>query len=85
MLGAYENIARRGRSRGLGMVVITQRPAVINKNVLSQTELMIAHQITAPQDRKALQDWAEGNATPDQVRAFIDSLAAARGPTSPLH
>lgn len=76
MLGAFEAIARRGRVRGLGMVPITQRPAVLNKNVLSQCEVMIAHQVTAPQDRDALQKWAEGNATPDQVKVFIDSLAS---------
>lgn len=75
MLGAFEAIARRGRVRGLGMVVITQRPAVLNKNVLSQAELMIAHQLTAPQDRDALKAWAQGNATPEQVATFVSSLA----------
>lgn len=75
MLGAFEAIARRGRAFGLGMVVITQRPAVLNKNVLSQTELMIAHQVTAPQDRAALREWAQGNATPEEVATFIGSLA----------
>ena len=76
MLGAFEAIARRGRVRGLGMVAITQRPAVLNKNVLSQCEVMIAHQVTAPQDREALRAWAQGNATPEQVVTFLDSLAS---------
>lgn len=76
MLGAFEAIARRGRVRGLGMVAITQRPAVLNKNVLSQTELMIAHQLTAPQDRDAVRAWAEGNATQEQASLFLKSLAS---------
>lgn len=76
LLGAFEAIARRGRAYGLGMVVVSQRPAVLNKNVLSQVELMIAHQVTAPQDRDALKAWAQGYATKDQVEAFVDSLAS---------
>jgi hypothetical protein len=78
MLGAFEAIARRGRVRGLGMTLITQRPAVLNKNLLSQTELMIAHQITAPQDRDALKAWAQGNATAEQVAEFMGSLASLK-------
>ncbi len=36
ILGAMEDIVRRGRKRGIGCTMITQRPAVINKNVLTQ-------------------------------------------------
>jgi len=75
MLGAAEAIVRRGRSRGLGVTLITQRPAVINKNVLSQVELLVALQVTAPQDRKALEEWAKGfSEKPDRDR-FLDGLA----------
>lgn len=76
MLGAFEAIARRGRIRGLAPTFITQRPAVLNKNVLSQVECLIAHQVTAPQDRKALQLWAEGNGSSEEVKTFTDSLAS---------
>jgi DNA helicase HerA-like ATPase len=46
MLGAFEAIVRRGRIRGLGATLISQRAAVINKNVLTQTECLIALQVT---------------------------------------
>lgn len=36
MRGAIEQIVRRGRSRGLGVTLITQRSAVLNKDVLTQ-------------------------------------------------
>jgi hypothetical protein len=75
LLGAFEAIARRGRVRGLGMVLITQRPAVLNKNLLSQVECLIAMQITAPQDRDALKAWAQGFADKPMVETFVDSLA----------
>lgn len=75
MLGAFEAIVRRGRSRGLGITMISQRPAVLNKNVLSQIECLIALQVTAPQDRKALDDWAAGWSTPEERKAFLAALA----------
>lgn len=57
------------------MVMITQRPAVLNKNLLSQVECLIAMQITAPQDREALKAWAQGNADKATVDTFLASLA----------
>lgn len=76
MLGAYEALARRGRLYGIGMTLISQRPAVINKNVLSQIEVLIALQTTSPHDRTALEAWAEGHGTPAQVKEFMGTLAS---------
>ncbi len=78
MLGAYEAIARRGRIRGIGSTWITQRPAVLNKNVLTQAELLICLQITSPQDRAAVKEWADGHSTRDERDAFIDALASLK-------
>ena len=33
-----EDLVRRGRARGLGITLITQRPAVLNKDVLTQVD-----------------------------------------------
>lgn len=51
MLGAIEDLVRRGRARGIGVTLITQRPAVLNKNVLTQIEVLVAMRLTSPQDR----------------------------------
>lgn len=75
MLGAVEAVVRRGRSRGLGVTLITQRPAVLNKNALSQVECMLAFQTTAPQDRKALKEWADGHDSKGYAQTFLDGLA----------
>lgn len=75
-LGALEAIIRRGRIRGLGVVLISQRAAVINKNVLTQIEVLIALQTTAPQDRKAVKEWVSGHATDAEADTFADSLAS---------
>ena len=74
MLGAFDEIVRRGRSRGLGMTLITQRPAVINKNVLSQIDLLIAGRVTGPHDFKALTEWTRMCGTTTQQDAFLKAL-----------
>jgi DNA helicase HerA-like ATPase len=64
MLHHVDRIVRRGRVRGFRVMLITQRPAVLHKNVLTQANALIAMRLTAPQDRKAMQAWVEGKATP---------------------
>ncbi|HEV7405205.1 MAG TPA: hypothetical protein VGO11_19835 [Chthoniobacteraceae bacterium] len=74
MLGAFEAICRRGRSRGLGLTMISQRPAVLNKNVLSQVDLLICGRVTGPHDHKALVDWASIAGTKEQIAEFTAAL-----------
>lgn len=57
MLGALEKLCREGRFCGIGLGLIDQRPASVNKNVLNMVEVMIIHQITAPLDKKAVRGW----------------------------
>lgn len=56
-LGAIDKMVRRGRQRGLGITLISQRPAVIHKNPLTQTEMMTVLGFTSPQDVAAIADW----------------------------
>lgn len=78
LLGAVDKIARRGRIRGLALTTITQRPAVLHKNVLSQASTLIAMQLTSPQDRKAVEEWVKGNADADAAREVLGSLASLK-------
>ena len=74
LLGACEDVVRLGRARGLGVTLISQRPAVVNKDVLSQTEVLIAMQVTSSHDRKALNDWIDEHVTDEERREVIASL-----------
>lgn len=76
--GAFDKIVRRGRVRGFRPLMITQRPAVLHKNVLSQIGTLIALKLTSPQDRKAIEDWVRGNADLDQARAVMQSLPSLK-------
>jgi len=76
MLGAIEALVRRGRQRGIGATFITQRSAVLNKNVLTQIEVLIVLQLTAPQDRAAIEEWVRGHGTREQCDRLLQSLAS---------
>jgi hypothetical protein len=76
LLGLMENIVRRGRVKGFVPWLISQRPAVVNKNVLSQMDGLIAFKLTSSQDRDALDAWIEGQADKAQGKAIKDSLPA---------
>jgi len=71
-----EEIVRRGRVRGFIPWLITQRPAVLSKDVLSQADGLIALKLTASQDRDAIGAWIEGMADRAQGREILGSLPA---------
>lgn len=74
LFGIVDKIVRRGRIRGFRPVMISQRPAVIHKNVLSQISTMIILNFMSPQDIKAIEDWVRGNADIEQAKETIASL-----------
>lgn len=74
-VGAVEDLIARGRSAGFGVGLISQRPATINKDVLTQADAIVTHRITSPQDRKALGEWFEENASSDKQREILASLS----------
>ncbi len=76
MLGAFEALVRRGGIRGIGTTLITQRPAVLNKNVLTQADNLVVLRITSPQDRAAIEDWAKGYGTKDERQELLAGLAS---------
>jgi len=73
MRGAVEQIVRRGRSRGLGVTLITQRSAVLNKDVLTQADILVVMRTTGPHDRKAIAAWVETRGD-EHGRDVLDSL-----------
>lgn len=57
LLGAMDDVVRRGRAHGLGVTLISQRPAVLNKDVLGQAEVLIVLRMTNPRDVGAIDEW----------------------------
>lgn len=76
LLGAFEDIVRRGRARGLGVTLITQRAAVLNKNVLTQIEVLVVLRTISPQDREAIEAWTEIHGTKKQLEQLSETMAS---------
>lgn len=82
MLHAFNNLVSLGRGRGLRIILISQRPAKLHKDSLSQAETLIAMRLVAPQDRAAIKDWmyewADGS-TGAELMASLPSLKTGTG------
>jgi hypothetical protein len=74
LLRAWENIVRRGRNRGLGITLITQRSASINKNVLTQVQTLIAMRTTGPQDIAAIREWVKYHQQSEEILSSLSGL-----------
>jgi uncharacterized protein len=71
---AVEALVTMGRNRGLGVTIINQRAATVNKDVLTQLDTLIALRNVGPQDRKALHEWVEAKSADGDFDKFIESL-----------
>ncbi|MBF0213593.1 MAG: ATP-binding protein [Magnetococcales bacterium] len=65
----FERIAKEGRKYGIGLVVISQRPADVNRTVLSQCSNVIAMRLTNGDDQAVIK-----RLLPDSLGSFGDLL-----------
>lgn len=73
MVGAMAKLVRRGRSRGIGMTMITQRSAALNKNLLDLVDTLLLMRMLGPRDRDAAAGWIKHNKLSDDL-GVLDSL-----------
>jgi uncharacterized protein len=78
MVGAVEKVAKRGRFIGIGFLALTQRSASFNKDVLTQTEVLIAMQTTAPQDMKAIDEWIKHHPDQDKREELLSKIQSLK-------
>lgn len=74
LVGAMEDVIKRGRRKGIGCTLITQRPADLNKSVLTQCQILTALRMTHPKDINAIKEWVGVHGDPEQAHLMIDSL-----------
>jgi hypothetical protein len=79
LIAAMDDIVSRGGIKGIGVSLITQRSAKLNKNILTQCELLIALRIVHPLDAKSVMEWIEMHATESEAKEMLESL-----PTLPI-
>ena len=84
-LGVYwaKKLATAGRTRGLRMVVLSQRVQSLHNAVIGSCETVVVHRMTAPADQKPVVDWLKGNVKDIALRKAIEeamsSLADGQG------
>jgi hypothetical protein len=74
MLHAANNLVSLGRSSGLRISLITQRPAKLHKDSLTQVETMVALRVIHPLDRGAVEAWVKEWADKKQGEEIVSSL-----------
>ncbi len=68
-VNAFERISKEGRKYGVGLVIISQRPAEVNRTVLSQCNNYIAMRLTNAEDQAVVR-----RLLPDSLGGFSDLL-----------
>lgn len=58
-VGIWTKIVKLGRRHGIGVTLITQRSATLNKNALSQIETLIALRTSHALDKAAIKGWLD--------------------------
>jgi hypothetical protein len=67
-----KRIAKRGRKRGLGSIIISQRSQAVDKEVITQSKIMFLHNVTHPTDMKVYQQIVP--LEPKEVKNMVDRL-----------
>ena len=75
---ALVQILREGRQPGISLVLATQQPGQIHKDVMTQADLVIAHRLTAKPDIDSLNEIMQTYLTKD-IQQHIDDLPSLKG------
>lgn len=68
-LHSFERIAKEGRKYGIGLIIVSQRPAEVNRTVLSQSSNFIAMRLTNAEDQSVIR-----RLFPDSIGNYADLL-----------
>ena len=69
---------RQGRQPGLSLVLATQRPASLHSDVVSQSDLLICHRLTASDDILALET-SRPLYMQESLEAYLKKMGSERG------
>ncbi len=75
---ALTQILREGRQPGISLVLATQQPGQIHKDVMTQSDLVISHRVTSSQDIGALNNIMQTYLT-NTIQKFMDNLPTLKG------
>lgn len=73
-VGVWQKIVKWGRTKGLGVTLISQRSASLNKDVLTQVDTLVVLRTTSPQDRAAVKAWVDVHEASVEMMHDLPSL-----------
>ncbi|MEK6757663.1 MAG: DUF87 domain-containing protein [Nanoarchaeota archaeon] len=75
---ALIQILREGRQPGISLVLATQQPGQIHRDVMTQSDLVIAHRVTSQPDIEALNHIMQTYLL-DSIKRYMDELPSLKG------
>ncbi|MFA4953066.1 MAG: DUF87 domain-containing protein [Candidatus Pacearchaeota archaeon] len=75
---ALIQLLREGRQPGISVVLATQQPGQIHRDVMTQSDLVIAHRVTAAQDLEALNLIMQSYLL-TSIKRYMDDLPNLKG------
>jgi len=75
---ALVQLLREGRQPGLSLVLATQQPGQIHRDVMTQSDLVIAHRVTSAPDLEALNHIMQSYLL-NSIKRYMDELPALKG------
>jgi len=75
---ALIQLLREGRQPGISLVLATQQPGQIHRDVMTQSDLVIAHRVTSQPDLEAL-NYIMQSYLLDSIKKYMDDLPNIKG------
>jgi hypothetical protein len=75
-MGAIAVLVEEGRNVGVGVVLITQRSAKLNKDVAELADCMIAFRTVGPNSRRAVLDWLGEHVEKEKIKGYDQQVRA---------
>jgi hypothetical protein len=73
-----KKLATAGRSKGIRMMVLTQRTQALHNALLGSCDTMIAHRLTAPADQDPVKKWLKANVSKEIYEKVSSSLSSLK-------
>ena len=75
---ALIQLLREGRQPGISMVLATQQPGEIHKDVMTQSDIIISHRVTARKDITSLNDIMQTYLL-SNIQKYLSNLPSSKG------
>ncbi len=75
---ALVQLLREGRQPGISMVLATQQPGQIHRDVMTQSDIVIAHRVTSKPDVEAL-NYIMQSYLLESIKKYMDDLPSSKG------